>query len=159
MQQAQRQREAVAEIRKVTRWVGYDWEFDESGNNLLFAQRPGPVWLRGLLGDDFFQSVVGVAEDLEAAPFTDADLEHLQGLHQLRRLNLMNAAKITDAGLEHLKGLKQLQMLILNGSNITDAGLEHLKGLKQLHDLTLGNTKVTPAGLKKLQQALRSSSR
>ena len=44
---------------------------------------------------------------------TDAGLEHLKGLTQLRVLNLANT-KVTDAGLEHLKGLTQLRMLYLD---------------------------------------------
>ena len=42
---------------------------------------------------------------------------------------------MTDAGLEHLKGLTQLRELNLNDTQVTDAGLEHLKGLTQLQSV------------------------
>ena len=77
---------------------------------------------------------------------TDADLEHLKGLTQLRELYL-EGAKVTDAGLEHLERLTQLQVLDLSGTAVTDAGLEHLRGLTQLEVLDLSDTGVTDAAL------------
>ena len=63
--------------------------------------------------------------------------------------------KMTDARLEHLKGLENLRWwLYLNGTNVTDAGLEHLTGLSNLEALDLTGTRVTAEGVKKLQQAL-----
>ena len=79
--------------------------------------------------------------DLGGTEVTDAGLEHLKGLRQLEKLDLYDTG-ITDAGLEHLKGLRQLQKLGLSGTEVTDAGLEHLKGLRQLRTLDLRLTKV-----------------
>ena len=61
---------------------------------------------------------------------------------------------ITDADLEHLKGLGQLRKLYLGGPGITDHGLEHLKGLNQLQELQLICTAVTDRGTEELQKAL-----
>ena len=160
MQKARKQKEAVEEIKKSRGWVEY---------------HPGPAWLRNLLGEDCFATVVHVSLhsqitdagflkhlkgltqlqqlDLNGTPVTDASLEHLKGLTQLQQLDL-GGAQVTDAGLEHLKGLTQLQTLELAWTHVTDAGLEHLKGLTQLRTLDLNYTKVTDEGLKKLQQAL-----
>ncbi|MFP6610941.1 MAG: hypothetical protein VB835_01430, partial [Pirellulales bacterium] len=70
---------------------------------------------------------------------TDAGLEHLKGLTELKELLLYNT-KITDAGLEHLKGLTNLELLIIRHTQVTDAGLEHLKGLTELEVLDLSDT-------------------
>ena len=77
---------------------------------------------------------------------TDADMEHLKGMTNLRKLDL-KFTDVTDAGLVHLKGLTKLQTLNLYGTKITDAGLEHLKGLTGLQTLNLGGTKITDAGM------------
>ena len=102
------------------------------------------TWLRNLLGDDFF-SHVGIVE-LTGREITDAGLEHLKNLTQLKELRI-GYTEVTDVGLEHLKGLTQLQQLDLGGTKITDAGLEHVKELTQLQWLYLDDTGVTDAGL------------
>ena len=61
---------------------------------------------------------------------------------------------MTDAGLEHLKGLSNLRSLDLSNTGVTDAGLEHLKGLKSLRSLDLRHTKVSDEGVSRLQEAL-----
>ena len=182
MKRAREQREAVEAIRKVGRSVSYDHQYNLPMSNpyatyISGAKPPGPGWLRNILGDDFFATVISVnpsididnnllfsdvnLECLEAFPqlrwlfvfgtqVTDAGLERLKGLPQLQRLDL-GKTKITDRGLECLEGLTQLRQLELACTNVTDAGLEHLKGLSQLQELHLGNTKVTDVGLQHLE--------
>ena len=118
---ARKQREAVAAIEAVGGVVYYEYQ-TKSGQ-----KPPGPKWLRELIGDEYFVSVVLVD---------------------------FNETQVTDAGLMHLKGLTKLELLYLNRTQITDAGLEHLKGLTNLEDLWLNGTQVTDEGVKKLQQAL-----
>jgi len=48
-----------------------------------------------------------------------------------------NGSHITDAGLEHLRGLTQLRELFLRSTQVTNAGLIHLRGLTQLKGLSL----------------------
>ena len=74
---------------------------------VTWEQPPRPVWLRGLLGDDFFNCVV--ESHFNGDEFIDL-LEYLEELSQLRKFSLANAHRLTDAGLEHLKGLSQLQI-------------------------------------------------
>jgi Leucine-rich repeat (LRR) protein len=89
--------------------------------------------------------------DLRRTKITDADLEILKGLTQLRSLNLRSLGSITDAGTKHLKGLTALEHLDLGHTKVGDASLEHLKDLTKLKTLTLDNTPVTDAGLKYLK--------
>ncbi len=81
---------------------------------------------------------------------TDAGIEHLKGLSQLKMLGL-SGTQITDSGLEHLKGLTQLRRLWLDDTNVTDAGLEFIKGARELEVITLKGTHVSDAGLEHLQ--------
>ena len=148
MQTARRQKEAVEAIRKLGGRVEYDYEVDQSGNPISYASPPEPVWLRNMLGEDFFATVVDVS--LDNSSVTDAALEHLKGLTQLQWLAL-DGTPVTDAGLKHLKNLTRLQWLGLDATQVTDAGLEHLKRLSRLQSLGLGNTEVTDAGLEHLK--------
>ncbi len=100
MQRARRQDEAVEEIEKLGGQVQYDYE--AQGVN-----PPGPAWLRNLLGENFFATVVAVDLSLQ---------------------------QVTDAGLEHLKGLTQIQTLCLVQTMVTDEGVKKLQRLAEVFD-------------------------
>ncbi len=171
LRSAGRQREAVEAILASGGSVKYaDEKFP--------PERSAPAWLDNLLGTGFFVNLenllgkdffVNVAEarvesdaGMELLPrltqlrtlfadnVTDAGLEHLKGLTELKHVCIYHS-RVTDAGLEHLKGLTQLRSLILCFVQVTDAGLEHLKGLTRLKRLTLNQTQVTDAGLEHLK--------
>jgi hypothetical protein len=178
--QAKRQREAVESIRRLNRLceVQYDYKRDSSGNPTPNAQARCPVWLRNLLGIDFFSNVTEV---WLTGKITDADLVHLkdfpklrvlffneiiktynpqvtdeglkivQGLTQLEVLGLCNT-KITDAGMERIEKLVHLKSLGLQNVGITDIGLKNVKNLSQLQTLRLANTKISDAGLENLKE-------
>jgi hypothetical protein len=175
MRWATERRKLLEELVNSQGSVWYDYQVDASGD-LADDQPSEPAWLRQLLGEDFFASVVlldlygpngtdawlerlcGVAElrDLILADtkVTDAGLEHLRGLTGLNVLQLQRTS-VTDAGLEYLKGRNQLQNVDLGETQVTDVGLECLKGLTQLEELNLGGTRVTDAGLKHLNGLVR----
>ncbi len=91
--------------------------------------------------------VIGI--DLHATKTKDADLELLQGLANLRTLNLYGTV-ITDAGLMQVTGLPGLRTLYLNDTAITDDGLQSLQRLTGLQELSLYHTRVTDDGLRSL---------
>lgn len=148
IQQTRKQREAVEAIVKLGGWVYYDYQWDVSDRWIENAEPPEPIWLRELFGDDLFSAVACV--DLFGNQVTDAGLEHLKGLTELRYLHL-DTTRVTDAGPEHIKGLTQLRHLVLHHTQVTDAGLGHLKAMTQLTVLQLGYTQVTDAGLEHLE--------
>lgn len=76
----------------------------------------------------------------------DAELVNLQGMTELRQLDLARTA-LTDAGLLHLQGLDSLEVLDVWDTGITDAGLAIIGRLPSLRHLGLGGTAITDAGL------------
>ena len=89
--------------------------------------------------------------DLTNSKITDADLEILSALPDLKVLSLAGCLNVTDAGLSHLQRLTNLQTLNLGPSKIGDAGLRHLSNLKQLQILNLSGTRVGDNGLAQLR--------
>jgi hypothetical protein len=151
MRRARQQKKVVEDIRGLGGDIRYDYEFDHSGHLLPRASPPGPAWLRNLVGEDLFVAVVEV--HFYTSRVTDADVEDLKGLRDLKTLVLCRS-RVTDAGLEHLKGLAQLEALGLGSTKVTDAGLEHLKGLAKLQALDLDHTKVTDEGVERFHRTL-----
>ena len=169
-----RERAAVAEIKRVGGYYGYDWQMARKGYDK--GQPPGPVWLRKLLGDNFFSNVVSVSlVDLSGlpelteewlhlleplseltniqigTPITDDGMRYLMRFTKVKELKLWTSG-VTDSGLIGLNGLTQLEGLYLEriggtDASVTDASLAQLKGLTKLKTLTLAGTGVTDAGL------------
>ncbi len=161
MKEAREQREAVDVVYKVGGSANWDGELEITYE---------PVWLRHVVGDDFFGTVLQVdivrstVSDAElgtickrlphievldlfsSGQITDAGLEHLRGLPQLHRLEI-GETQVSDAGLKALKGMSRLQSLDLYRTQVSDAGLECFTGMSQLRNLSLVGTKITDAGL------------
>ncbi|MBC8873846.1 MAG: hypothetical protein H8E44_30775 [Planctomycetes bacterium] len=191
MREAEKQRRAVEAIDKAGACIGYDYdldesaqfiyELDESGKFWRVQEPPGPAWLRGLVGEDFFANVVVICFNPWQEPntfnFGDQDLQLLIGMPDLRTLELkytgvsniglmhlsdmtnltclnLCRTQITDAGIEHVRELANLEMLNLYSTQLTDVGLEHLKGLTNLKKLVLSETRVTHEGIEQLRKAL-----
>lgn len=145
LERARRQREAVRVVRAAGGYAWYDYEWEDR-----FAEPPVPGWLRGLVGDDFFDVV---AVTVWRGDFGDDEMIYLRRLTKLEMIGICYA-QITDAGLEYLEGLTNLTDLILTDTQITDAGLKHLEGLTSLHSLDVRSNQVTPEGVANLQEAL-----
>jgi hypothetical protein len=162
MRQAERQREAVRDIKGLNGVVEY-------------RGFPPPYWLRRLMGDDFFADATDVVfydgGDMRAAldavkrlrgiqdlrlsgtSVDDSALKDLEGLRELIALDLCRT-NITDAGFAHLKGLAKLRLLNISNTRLTDAGLQHLIGLNHLETLVMADTDVTGQGVTELRRAL-----
>ena len=83
------------------------------------------------------------------ANLTDKCLEELEGLTNLKSLNLQDCRQVTNRGLSSVAKLKNLESLNLTYcSQITDAGLKSLEGLSRLKSLNFqGCRQVTKQGL------------
>jgi hypothetical protein len=113
-EQAGKQHDAVEAIRKAHWTVFYDYE--------LLRPMPEPkghVWLRELLGDDFFNTVsyAGISCDTQA--------KYLEEFPQLQHLTLYGT--VTDDGLEYVEGLTQLQEVRIIGVQVTHVGVLKLQ--------------------------------
>jgi hypothetical protein len=89
------------------------------------TEPPGALWLRKVLGENFFDEIDSV--ELSESAITDDDVVILNSLPQLRGISARKT-RISDAALETLKGSTQVQILTLSDTGVTDAGLECLKG-------------------------------
>ena len=120
-------------------------------------QTIGPAWFQRLPGARYLpRRLVNI--QLLGDKITDVELIFLQPFTGLRGLALINTS-VTDAGLEHLSGLRQLRVLYLEGGSaavgITDAGLVHLKGLTNLEELHIpGLDRITDSGILQLLHSL-----
>jgi hypothetical protein len=144
-ERARRQRAAVEALAS-SGMTRYDYEMDSSEQENSGGRVSAPMWLRRLLGDDFFCDVVMVCTGEG-----DAQLHHLTAFAHLRKLMLAGGGKVTDAGLENVKDLSRLKELKIGGTNITDAGLKYIAALTDLEVLGLTATEITDAGLDSLQ--------
>ncbi|MCA9169973.1 MAG: hypothetical protein KDB23_19995 [Planctomycetales bacterium] len=174
---ARRQRSAVESLIKAGAKVTYDYEVDARGTLIANANPPGPLWLRHLVGNEFFERVdsVSLPESMSAEK-NDAILAHLQNLPDVRGVNLTDTAvtneglsnfrnlkqltgvnlptsypqvarQITDEGIGYFSELTEIRAFDLDHTSMTDSGLERLKNLTKLHTLSLNETKITDQGL------------
>lgn len=181
--EVRRQQEAVQAIRGLGGSVVYlhqlirDKSMPPANSRVsLTSPPPGPAWLRRILGEDFFATVVHVSvhddaqmELLKELPhvktveacgphgISDAGLAHLRGLAELETL-IIFSGEVTDSGLQHLQRLNRLRSLTIVSSKVTDNGLEYLKGLTQLESLELIDTRATDDGVQNLRRALPNCS-
>jgi hypothetical protein len=145
MEHKRLERMAVAEITKLGGQVRYDWQDSQK------KEPTGAAWLRRLLGEDFFSSVIAV--DINSHNVTDDSLVHVEPLADLVNLGLWDSCEqVTDRGLSHLTGLSKLKVLYLSDTGITNDGLVHLHGLNRLQTLYLSGTKITNGGLMYLKE-------
>lgn len=82
--------------------------------------------------------------------YTDKGLEFLSHCQTLENLSI-GSIGVTDAGMDHIAKLTNLKSLNVFGcDNITDRGLAKLSALKSLESLHISGDRITIAGLKQL---------
>lgn len=135
VQRARTQRQVVAWVHEKGGSVCYEYEFQSriSDPHVPLAKRSLTKWLCRWLGADFCSSVYAV--DLHETEVTDADLERLAALMQLRTLDL-GFTPMKGPGLASLKRLSRLEYLSLYGCRHLEASfiepLTQLPGLRLL---------------------------
>lgn len=153
---ARRQAAIVSAIHQVDGLVYYDWQFDEDDQNTGATHPPGPTWLRKLIGDDYFQTVIAVYM-INDPYLEEARLPAVEQLPALKRLAL-GETQVGDATMPRISKLKYLRFLDISQTNVTDAGMIHLERLRGLKWLFVGtwdrDHTVSDAGLKRVAPAL-----
>ncbi len=108
--EARKHRETVNAVLEVDGYVGYEYGF--FGVNL-----GKPVYVMG------------------RSNWGDAELEKLKELTTLTQLDVDGCRGVTDAGMEHLQGMNNLKWLNISHTQVTEAGLKHLKSMTNLETL------------------------
>jgi Leucine-rich repeat (LRR) protein len=81
---------------------------------------------------------------------TDQGMLRLKGLREIVELDLYYAEQLTDEGLAAIKDWKRLERLILRGTKITDTTLVMLSGIPSIKALDISYAQVTDTGLQQL---------
>lgn len=92
---------------------------------------------------------------VNSAQITEAGLDHLKNLSNLRQLELLPLGNgegwLTDNGMASLKNLVNLRELNLFWERVTDNGLSHIRRMSKLNSLTLDGTPISYLGLRNLE--------
>ncbi len=146
---ARNQRDAVAFIRDSGGRVFFDYQLDENDFGIINPRLPGPDWLRGLLGDDYFQAIV--TDDLNGTDVSDSDLVHLAKIPRIRYLRLART-NVTDKGMEAVRDLSYLESLDISGTQVSDDGLMLLSEMPSLRVIDVAATGVTSDGIARFKK-------
>lgn len=88
--------------------------------------------------------------DLSFTYVTDRGVERLQQLQQMEELSLDTAEFITDAAISYLRSNRRLKRLVLRGTDVTDISLPYIAVLTELRVLDLSHTMLGDGGLESL---------
>ena len=129
---AREQRLAVEAIRAVGGYVSYNYQYSAQVGVLGWPKvlgnppppLPGPVWLRKLIGTEYFSIATEVW--LSGQRTNDIPFSAIQRLRKLTGLTIHDT-KITDTELEHLQGLASLKTLYFVNVEISDEGIKKLE--------------------------------
>jgi beta-lactamase regulating signal transducer with metallopeptidase domain len=92
-------------------------------------------------GDEGLESLAKcrTLEELKigSVAITDAGMEHVAKLSQLKKLTMLACINVTDTGIAKLAALHQLTTLYLDTLNMTIAGINSLKTMSNLKDLSV----------------------
>jgi hypothetical protein len=166
----QEQKIAVARIKAIGGQVLYNYEEGKSPARQTRTP-PGWPWLRKLVGDEYFQDVVGIT--LDGTPVSDADLGVISRLRGMKTLSVNGREKtensryvirkpfhypepvfsrITDDGIQRLGPQRNLQVAMLAHTSIGDEGVKGIALWPRLEVLNLEGTQVTSGGIELIEK-------
>ena len=171
----QEQKIAVARIKALGGQVVYDYEEGKPSAKQKRAP-PGWPWLRKLVGDEYFQDVVGIT--LDGTPVSDTDLNIIGKLRGMKTLSTIGREKtengryiirwskfpepvfsrITDDGLRRLGPQRNLKVAMLAHTSVGDEGVKEIAHWQSLEVLNLDCTQVTSSGMELLEKLERLKS-
>ena len=129
---ARNQRVVVAELRKLSAGIIYDYQIVNGIYDPNLPQ-PGPKWLTDFLGKEYFIEVHHIAVDgPQVNDETIALISKLPGVVSVALVDRTSGAGITDDGMAHFAEMANLEILVLRSDRITGTGLMHLSGLRRL---------------------------
>jgi internalin A len=134
-----------------TGWIssqGGQWKADDDGYVVeidLSSSWITDMDLRRIAGHRRLQKL-----DLSHTRVTNAGLEHLAVLPDVRELNLYYAAYVSDGGVAHLTNWRRLEHLDLQGTQITSRSLESISRLTELRSLDISFTAINDDGFEHL---------
>lgn len=150
---ARSQRRAIEKVKEHGGWVHFDYEYVK-GTFTPNQEPRAPLWLRRLVGDEYFREIASVSlvyddttgKRFDNYDFTPGVLPALEGQMGLRRL-LLEYQQASDDGLRHIGGLPNLEDLyIWNSTGITDKGIAQLQDLTNLKALHIDHSQMTDQG-------------
>jgi len=133
-----RQRRAVEMVERLGGHVAYEHQWYESPPFSHYnpqIESRAPLWLRELVGEDWFRTVALVSIERSSKTLSEDDISQLAGFRRLRQLSLRS--QVTDGQLEHIATLSELETFRCDGERITDQGLMALSRLGKLRELEI----------------------
>ncbi len=151
---ANRQREAIAQVKKYNGFMSFDYEF-ANGKWTPRAEPKGLAWFRRNVGEDYFREAFRVTyidqppSDATLAPL--ADLNRIQELLFLTRIHHTLPAvapppgmdQLTEAGLLRLEGLTNLRRIEFEAVEHAGSLLPHFSKSVRLEELKVSEGDFT----------------
>lgn len=148
---ARQQARAVQQLEAAGATIYYDFHHFQDptrGGSISGSREPDNwIWLRAILGHDFFSTVYQVQ-------FTDlhwyTDPRHTFGPDTVQT----KASRNADEFVRLLAPIYGMEYLILESCNVTDAAIPALAKLQTLKHLRLNDTHVSQDGFEELQRSM-----
>jgi hypothetical protein len=159
VQRARFQQLVAKRVLGLQGFVAYAHELDAGGEYVQPRPAPpGPDWLRGFVGDDYFRSIRAVSfypprpgEGYRVEEKRERDREVLPLVARLPEPMRVTITDATDDSLASLAGDRNLMALTLSGGDMTDAGVNALGDLPVIELLNIQRgTYVTDAACERI---------
>ena len=151
---AERQRRQVAQIRAAGGLVTYRLDRNASLEELDILPGnpplPGPNWLHGWLGVDYFFTVDSIRLYKSVPQDVLKNLADLQGIEHV---DFMGSGTLTDDDLPCIMRVSSIRGLTLDGKKLSTAGVMSLASMKQLRALWINHNRVRAGQIAELMIA------